>query len=95
MSSQHLHAALLADSLNRIAAADEPLSAPTDPTDHAHNSQPQKTSTVPDTPHSRDDYGFRKSGISSPQFPADPSNPHPIRDLTNIVPDPNGLGWPG
>ena len=34
---------------------------------------------------SRDDYGFRKSGISTPI-----DNP-----LVNLVPDPNGLGWPG
>lgn len=34
---------------------------------------------------SRDDYGFRKSGISTPIH----------KPLENLVPDPNGLGWPG
>lgn len=48
----------------------------------------------PKTPLSRDEYGFRKSGIASPQLPSDPNNPMPV-DLHNIVPDPNGLGWPG
>ncbi|KAG5340464.1 hypothetical protein C0989_001480 [Termitomyces sp. Mn162] len=48
----------------------------------------------PKTPLSRDEYGFRKSGIASPQLPSDPNNPASV-DLHNIVPDPNGLGWPG
>ncbi|KNZ79203.1 GTP cyclohydrolase 1 [Termitomyces sp. J132] len=47
----------------------------------------------PKTPLSRDEYGFRKSGIASPQLPSDPNNPASV-DLHNIVPDPNGLGWP-
>jgi len=36
---------------------------------------------------SRDDYGFRKSGISTPL--SGPNNP------SHIVADSNGLGWPG
>jgi GTP cyclohydrolase IA len=35
----------------------------------------------------RDDYGFRKSGISTPLSG--------LSRIDNVVPDPNGLGWPG
>jgi hypothetical protein len=41
--------------------------------------------TQHDVVKSRDEYGFRKSGIATPI-----DNP-----LVNLVPDPNGLGWPG
>jgi GTP cyclohydrolase I len=51
-----------------------------------------KDPDAPVIPHSRDDYGFRKSGISTPM--SGPNNPSPNR-LDNVVPDPNGLGWPG
>ena len=72
------HATLLSDSLHRLATL-EP------------DSPNQSTGILP---HSRDDYGFRKSGISSP-LPAEPSNPGSVCDLADVVPDPNGLGWPG
>ena len=44
---------------------------------------------------SRDGYGFRKSGMSTPLISASTlDSPH--SQLTNeLVPDPNGLGWPG
>jgi hypothetical protein len=39
---------------------------------------------------SRDGYGFRMSGISTPVSTSD------APQLANeLVPDPNGLGWPG
>ena len=42
---------------------------------------------------SRDGYGFRKSGISTPvSTPDGPQHPQLANEL---VPDPNGLGWPG
>ena len=41
----------------------------------------------------RDGYGFRKSGISTPvSTPDGPQHPQLANEL---VPDPNGLGWPG
>ena len=39
---------------------------------------------------SRDGYGFRKSGISTPV-----STPDGPQLANELVPDPNGLGWPG
>ncbi|KAJ2915032.1 hypothetical protein MD484_g5400, partial [Candolleomyces efflorescens] len=42
---------------------------------------------TPRRPPSRDGYGFRKSGVSTPLKQEQP----PIPEL---VPDPNGLGWP-
>lgn len=48
------------------------------------------TTYVPRRPASRDGYGFRRSGVSTPilekpdEAPAEPP----------VVPDPNGLGWP-
>ena len=42
---------------------------------------------------SRDGYGFRKSGVSTPQI-LDQALPVSQR-VTDLVPDPNGLGWPG
>jgi GTP cyclohydrolase IA len=41
---------------------------------------------------SRDGYGFRKSGMSTPLISA--STPDGPRSK-ELVPDPNGLGWPG
>lgn len=54
--------------------------------------QVQQQST-PWSPYAKDGYGFRKSGISTPA-PADPSQPPPTKP-DDLVPDPNGLGWPG
>ena len=42
---------------------------------------------------SRDGYGFRKSGISTPV--STPDGPHHLHLANELVPDPNGLGWPG
>lgn len=45
---------------------------------------------------SRDGYGFRKSGISTPLIPAStPDGPQHTQLANELVPDPNGLGWPG
>ena len=44
------------------------------------------------SPVSRDGYGFRKSGMS----PASTHDaPHHSQLSQELVPDPNGLGWPG
>ena len=59
--------------------------------------QSQQDLSVEDHPKrsiSRDGYGFRKSGISTPLIPA--STPDGPQHLANeLVPDLNGLGWPG
>jgi hypothetical protein len=79
------------------------MNAPADLSDslqqlHAQQQQQDVDDDVPghyDPPaiqHSRDDYGFRRSGISTPM--SGPNNSSPNR-LDIVVPDPNGLGWPG
>ncbi|KAF8076067.1 hypothetical protein FPV67DRAFT_1664375 [Lyophyllum atratum] len=91
-SNGYSHVSLLSDSLRQLEV--QQASANPGPSNQADDAQePPSTAR---TPHSRDDYGFRKSGISSPRLPTDPNNPTrftPV-DLQNIVPDPNGLGWP-
>lgn len=87
------HGALLSDSLRQLeiqqaAAATATASHSSDDLHEIH-----LTPKLPRTPHSRDDYGFRKSGISSPQSSADPNNPS--RVPYEVGHDPNGLGWPG
>ncbi|GLB33488.1 putative GTP cyclohydrolase I [Lyophyllum shimeji] len=92
-SSNSSHVALLSDSLRQLQAQQASASSSNQPDDVQ---EVPLTPKIPRTPHSRDDYGFRKSGIASPQLPTDPNNPtrfSPV-DLSNIVPDPNGLGWP-
>ncbi|KAG6831880.1 hypothetical protein H0H92_006997 [Tricholoma furcatifolium] len=83
-TSDHSQVNLLADSLRQLQAQ----------RDVADDDEDR---VVPKTPHSRDDYGFRKSGIASPHLPTDPNNAirhfSPV-DFHNIVPDPHGLGWP-
>jgi GTP cyclohydrolase I len=55
----------------------------------------QQARVYPHTPHSRDGYGFRKSGVSTPQNPDQADSDSSHRRLDELVPDPNGLGWPG
>ena len=42
----------------------------------------------------REGYGFRNSGVSTPA-PANGSPPTSQLTAESLVPDPNGLGWPG
>lgn len=48
------------------------------------------TTYVPRRPASRDGYGFRKSGVSTPILENEPA----ATSESPLVPDPNGLGWP-
>ncbi|KAG5644563.1 hypothetical protein DXG03_008137 [Asterophora parasitica] len=91
MDPNDSHVAQLSDSLHQLASTSaDSYDLPDDV--HEHRLTPK----IPRTPHSRDDYGFRKSGISSPQLPVDPNNPSRSSPIAfhNVVPDPNGLGWP-
>ncbi|KAG5653085.1 hypothetical protein H0H81_002384 [Sphagnurus paluster] len=95
-TNAYSHVAQLSDSLRQLEA--QQTATTSDSHEDLHDLQQFPTNPkIPKTPHSRDDYGFRKSGISSPHLPPDPNNPtrHSPVDLHNIVPDPNGLGWPG
>lgn len=74
---------ILSDSLRRLQT--QQLTTPSD-------------SVIIDSPKSlsRDGYGFRKSGISTPLILAStPDGPHHSQLAHELVPDPNGLGWPG
>jgi GTP cyclohydrolase I len=71
-------------------------------TDNLHQLQVQQQtaqddvtqqSAIPRTIHSRDDYGFRRSGLSTPLL--GPSQLALNGRSRGLVPDPNGLGWPG
>jgi len=74
------HIALLSDSLQRLHTHQE-----ANP-DSLIQRDPQ--SPTPRTP--RDGYGFRKSGVSTPLTHV----PNLSQLSTELVPDPNGLGWP-
>ncbi|KAF6762808.1 GTP cyclohydrolase I [Ephemerocybe angulata] len=52
----------------------------------------QKSTYVPRTPASRDGYGFRKSGVSTPLKPT--ADEQSFTSTSELVPDPHGLGWP-
>ncbi|RXW25773.1 hypothetical protein EST38_g58 [Candolleomyces aberdarensis] len=65
--------ALLSDSLSRLQTTADPGDRP--------------APYVPRRPASRDGYGFRNSGISTPLKQEQPA-------IAELVPDPNGLGWP-
>jgi GTP cyclohydrolase I len=57
----------------------------------------KRSASVPRNSFSRDGYGFRSSGISTPLTQAPPVDEAPHSQLAQelLVPDPNGLGWPG
>lgn len=87
---------LLADTLQRLhVVQQEQQQLKPDATEASeHPTQQSDTMSVPRTPISRDGYGFRRSGISTPQIGHDGQRESQIsQDL--LVPDPNGLGWPG
>jgi len=72
------HVAQLSESLHRLQVQQQQ----DPPTDSASRAASR-------SPISKDGYGFRKSGISTPAQPSDGHIP-----LSELVPDPNGLGWP-
>jgi GTP cyclohydrolase I len=91
----------LLDSLHKLKAQQD--------MSNGHSTSPPGTSTgqslpekdteqqvlYPRTPHSHDGYGFRTSGISTPLNPEQTDSGLTRRRLDELVPDPNGLGWPG
>jgi GTP cyclohydrolase I len=81
-----LHYVQLSDTLHKLKSQQ-------DNPDQVSTTQKQSK-----TPNSRDGYGFRKSGISTPQISdqLSQSDGLPLSQLiSNPLPDPNGLGWPG
>lgn len=95
----------LTDSLHKLKIqqeaniSDSPPLSSTSETHDTHiqqqaDDQPQKQYSR--SPPSRDGYGFRKSGINTPFYPSQQVDPGPVHQrLNELVPDPNGLGWPG
>lgn len=51
-------------------------------------------SAIQRVPTPREGYGFRKSGVSTPVTQSE-AQPTSQLSLDSLVPDPNGLGWPG
>jgi GTP cyclohydrolase I len=52
----------------------------------------KRSVSVPRSPISKDGYGFRRSGVSTPLVDGGPHS-HLAQEL--LVPDLDGLGWPG
>lgn len=80
-SADPSHAAVLADSLQRLQQQQE-------------EQPPVNGSAI-----LRGGYGFRRSGLSTPQIQSQHAPPDELPSSTLaqdlLVPDPNGLGWPG
>ncbi|KAF9482023.1 GTP cyclohydrolase I [Pholiota conissans] len=96
--STPVNASHVADSLQRLQVQQDQSIKP-QPTGedlNHHNSEPTSSSSAPRTPITRDGYGFRKSGVSTPIVPAPTAdaNPGSLISQDSLVPDPNGLGWP-
>ncbi|KAF8665664.1 hypothetical protein AX16_000117 [Volvariella volvacea WC 439] len=77
------HVAQLSDSL-RLLQLQQSASHPAD----SPSTHPDST-PVTWNPVTKDGYGFRRSGVATPLPPAASTSPH-----GELVPDPNGLGWP-
>jgi len=97
------NAVQLTDSLHKLKIQQEAnipdSSHPSTSEDHdTHNQQQtddESQKSHPRTPHSRDGYGFRKSGINTPLYTSQQADSGPIHQrLDELVPDSNGLGWP-
>jgi hypothetical protein len=94
--STPLNASHVADTLQRLQVQqDQSIQYPeTGEPPNPLKSDPPHNSSPPRTPITREGYGFRKSGISTP---IGPSSTHAGSQISQdaLVPDPNGLGWPG
>ncbi|PPQ92371.1 hypothetical protein CVT25_008721 [Psilocybe cyanescens] len=90
------HVALLSDSLQRLQVEQQQSSADDQSGEDVLDPDVQGPPNIPKSPISRDGYGFRKSGVSTPLTHGLPNDSllssHLAQDL--LVPDPNGLGWP-
>ncbi|KAF9452152.1 GTP cyclohydrolase I [Macrolepiota fuliginosa MF-IS2] len=86
----------LTDSLHKLKNQQDAVTLDASPTSSSDQNQPEKDNepqvSYPRTPHSRDGYGFRKSGVSTPLNVPESGSNH--RRPEELVPDPNGLGWP-
>ncbi|TFK43265.1 hypothetical protein BDQ12DRAFT_642725 [Crucibulum laeve] len=87
------HVALLSDSLQRLQVQQEATIPETESS--AEENSTQRSASLPRSPILRDGYGFRKSGVSTPLTTGQLPDGHQLSQLSNeLVPDPNGLGWP-
>lgn len=92
------HVAQLNDSLQQLQLKQQ-ISHPTpddaqDADSGPHSALSHLNSSVSWNLHTKDGYGFRKSGVSTP-LSTNLDIARPIASPNELVPDPNGLGWPG
>jgi GTP cyclohydrolase I len=94
------HVALLSSNLQRLQVQQQ-QSTVTDSESEAHSEEenPIRDSQKPSSvPISRDGYGFRRSGVSTPLIQSQQAAADMLPSSTLaqelLVPDPNGLGWP-
>jgi hypothetical protein len=71
------------------------LIRPSTATPFFFSSRALSMSSTDDSHGSAISVGFRMSGVSTPQISEHFSDGLPMSQLSNLVPDPNGLGWPG
>lgn len=92
------NSAVLVEKLQKLklrqedSTGDAAPAIPSNPNSSQEKDEEQQT-LYPRTPHSHDGYGFKKSGCSTSQNP-DRVESTCVR-LDQLIPDPNGLGWPG
>jgi len=86
------HVAALEDSLQRLQVQQRPTSG--QPGEQNLIQDSKRSVSVPRSPISRDGYGFRRSGVSTPLTQAPLVDGAPHSHLAQ-VPDLDGLGWPG
>lgn len=87
-----IHVAALTDSLHQLKVEQENISQQSS---QDHENKINSPST-PKSPISRDGYGFRRSGVNTPQtHPSTADNGYLSPFSADLVPDTNGLGWPG
>ncbi|PPR02485.1 hypothetical protein CVT24_002034 [Panaeolus cyanescens] len=82
--SDSIHLPTLTDSLHQLKVEQ----------DSNKDASPVKSPSSPKTPISRDGYGFRRSGVNTPHTQPTADNGYLSPFSAELVPDPNGLGWP-
>ena len=90
------HVAALEDSLQRLQVQQRPTTSGQSGEQNLIQDSKRSVS-VPRSPISRDGYGFRRSGVSTPltQAPLVDGASHSHLAQGLLVPDLDGLGWPG
>lgn len=94
------NSAVLVEKLNKLklrqedSVGDAAPGTPSNPNSSQEKDEEQQM-LYPRTPHSHDGYGFKKSGYSTSQNLDQVGSTSACVRLDQLIPDPNGLGWPG